>query len=130
MIVLDTHAWLWWVSDPSRLGPLVRGEIDRDAEIGVATISAWEVAMLAEQGRIVLDRPIERWVLQALGNPRVVALNLTAVIAVRAGLLERDQFPGDPADRIIYASARSWSARLATKDAALRAFDPRLTVWD
>jgi len=76
------------------------------------------------------DRPLERWVAQALGNPRVAALNLTVNVAVRAGLLDNDGFPGDYSDRFIYASARAWDARLATKDPALRAFDPLLSVWD
>ncbi|MGH2866588.1 MAG: hypothetical protein ACRDNK_03335 [Solirubrobacteraceae bacterium] len=43
--------------------------------MGVTTISVWEVTMLVAQGRIALDRPLERWVVQALANPRVVALN-------------------------------------------------------
>ncbi len=130
MIVLDTHVWLWWASEPSKLGARAREEIDRADRVGVATISAWEVAMLVHKGKIALDRPVERWVPHALASPRVLALNLTASTAVGAGLLDRERFPGDPADRIIYASARAWDARLATRDAALRAFDPRGTVWD
>lgn len=130
MIVLDTHAWLWWMSEPSRLGVAAREEIDRADEIGVATISAWEVAMLEQRGRISLDRPIERWVRQALANPRVSPLHLTPQTAMRAGMLDRECFPGDPADRIIYETARGRGTRLATRDAALQSFDPRLTVWD
>jgi len=57
-------------------------------------------------------------VAQALGNPRVAALNLTVNVAVRAGLLDNDGFQGDYSDRFIYASARAWDARLATKDPA------------
>lgn len=128
--MLDTHAWLWWVSDPDRLGASARQQIDREDEIGVATISAWEVAMLVQRGRIALDRPLEQWIAHAIANPRVVTLNLTVSTAMRAGLLHREEFHGDPADRIIYESARAWNARLATKDRALRAFDPRITVWD
>lgn len=130
MIVLDTHAWLWWISEPQRLGSAAREEIDRSEQVGVATISVWEVTMLVAKGRVSLDRPLERWLAQALANPRVIALNLTVNIAVRAGLLDGDGFPGDPADRFIYASARAWDARLATQDRALRAFDPLLSVWD
>lgn len=128
--MLDTHAWLWWSSEPAKLGVSAREEIDRADRIGIATISMWEIAMLLERGRISLDRPVERWVAHALGHPRVVALDLTPSIALRAGLLDRERFPGDPADRVIYASARAWGARLATKDGAIRAFDPRLTAWE
>lgn len=86
--------------------------------------------MLVQKGRITLDRPLEPWINQALSNPRVVALALSASTAVRAGLLDRERFPGDPADRIVYSTARAWDAHLATRDEALRSFDPRGTVWD
>jgi len=130
LIVLDTHAWLWWVSAPAKLGQSAREEIDSAERVGIATISAWEIAMLVQKGRITLDRPVEPWINHALANPRVVALALSASIAMRAGLLDRQRFPGDPADRIVYASARAWDARLATRDQALRTFDSRGTVWD
>jgi PIN domain nuclease of toxin-antitoxin system len=130
VIVLDTHAWLWWMSEPAKLGARAREEVDRTDQVGIATISAWEVATLVLRDRIELDRPLERWIAHAMSNPRAVALNLTLNVALQAGLLEQARFPGDPADRIVYASARSWSARLATRDERMRAFDPHGTIWD
>lgn len=50
-------------------------------------------------------------------------------IAVDAALLDARAFPADPADRMIYATARSIGATLITKDRRLRAFDPRGTLW-
>jgi PIN domain nuclease of toxin-antitoxin system len=47
---------------------------------------------------------------------------------VRAGSLD-EAFPGDPADRVIYASAVELGARLLTADRAIRGFDPARTVW-
>jgi PIN domain nuclease of toxin-antitoxin system len=130
VIVLDTHAWLWWVASPDRLSTVARDAIDRADEIGIASISAWEVAMLAERGRITLDRPPARWVRAALdADPRTVELPLTAAIAVRAAQLGTDGMHGDPADRFIYATARSLEASLVTRDTALRAHDPAHTVW-
>jgi PIN domain nuclease of toxin-antitoxin system len=129
LIVLDTHAWIWWVSEPDRLSAAARDAIDSIDAIGVATISSWEVAMLAEAGRIKLDRDVERWVSQALSDPRVQPLPLTSAVAVRAALLGRTGFHGDPADRIIYCTARAAGVELVTRDQALRAFDPRGTIW-
>lgn len=129
MIILDTHAWLWWVSLPKKLGPKARDVVDRADRIGVCTISCWEVAMLSERGRIALDRQIEPWIEQALAHPRVEPVPLTSDVAVRAALLERKDFDGDPADRIIYASARLVGAPLVTRDRRIRAFDPRTAVW-
>lgn len=85
--------------------------------------------MLVLRGRIALDRDVSIWVLQALAHERVDSLALTASIAVRAGLLEREQFQGDPADRMIYATARETHSLLATKDATIRSFDPQGTIW-
>lgn len=129
MIVLDTHVWLWWVAAPDRLSKRARAAIEDATEIGVSAISAWEVAMLERRGRIALDRPASRWVRAALTDPRVVELPLDARVAVEAASLAGDDLPGDPADRFIYATARSRGARLVTRDAALRAHDQQQTVW-
>lgn len=129
MVVLDTHAWLWWLSQPGKLSPAARRAIDEAESVGVCAVSAWEVAMLVGRGRISLDRDVATWVRQALAHPRVTAAPLTAEVAVAAGLLDAERFPGDPADRFIYATARAHRAPLVTRDERLRAYDPRGTVW-
>ena len=129
MIVLDTHVWLWWASVPSRLSRRVRQAIEDADSLGICTISCWEVAMLVARGRISLDRDVETWVRQALAVEKVEPLTLTADIAVKAGLLDADRFPGDPVDRIVYATASLHAARLATKDRELRSYAPRHTLW-
>ena len=85
--------------------------------------------MLVARGRISLDRDVDAWVRQALAQPRVEALAPSAEIAVAAGLLDSREFPGDPIDRLIYATARAANGTLITRDEAIRAFDPRLTLW-
>lgn len=130
MIVLDTHAWLWWVAAPERLSATARAAIDDADEIGISAISAWEVAMLTRRGRISLDRPVERWVRAAFdADPRSIELPLSGRIAARAALLEGDALPSDPADRFIYATARDLDAKLITRDTQLRAFDGKRTLW-
>jgi PIN domain nuclease of toxin-antitoxin system len=129
VIVLDTHAWLWWVAQPGRLSRAAARAIDSAEEIGICTLSAWEVAMLVGKRRISLDRELGTWVRQALALDRVVALAPSADIAVAAALLDAEDFPGDPADRMIYATARSSGARLVTRDQALHRFDARTAVW-
>lgn len=129
MILLDTHAWLWWLTDPDRLSEPARAAIDGAPRVGVSTLSAWEITMLVVRGRISLDRDIEAWVPQAFAQDRVEALAPSAEIAVAAGLLDSREFPGDPIDRLIYATARAANATLITRDEAIRAFDPRLTLW-
>jgi PIN domain nuclease of toxin-antitoxin system len=129
VIVLDTHAWLWWVAEPARLSRPARRAIDEAETIGVSTLSAWELTMLVLRRRISLDRDVGAWVRQALAPARVTALAPTPDVAVAAGLLDGRGFPGDPADRLIYATAQASRARLVTRDEAIRRFDARDTVW-
>jgi PIN domain nuclease of toxin-antitoxin system len=128
MIVLDTHAWLWWVSDPARLSPRARAAIDTADAIGVSAASCWEVATLERLGRIALDRDVREWVGAALAMKQVQPLPVTAEDAVAAGRLA-STFGGDPADRMIYATAQRRSAKLITRDDGLRQFDPGGTIW-
>jgi PIN domain nuclease of toxin-antitoxin system len=129
LIVLDTHAWLWWLSEPNRLSRSARAAIDEAGVIGICTLSAWEITMLCARKRIELDREVGIWVRQALAVSRVQALAPTAEISVAAGLLDSQSFPGDPIDRLIYSTAHSHSAALVTRDTGIRAFDPRRTIW-
>ena len=85
--------------------------------------------MLAERGRVAFDRPVARWVQLALARKRVEPLDLSAEAALEAALLARGRFPGDPADRFIYATARFAGAQLVTRDERLRSYDPVLTIW-
>jgi PIN domain nuclease of toxin-antitoxin system len=129
VILLDTHAWLWWLSAPERLSETAAGSIQRASSMGVSTMSAWEVTTLVTRGRITLDREIDVWVKQGLADERIEALPPSSEVAVAAGLLDAKNFPGDPVDRIIYATARSVGATLITRDRAIRAFDPAGTLW-
>ena len=128
MIVLDTHAWIWWVSEPSRLGRSARGHIERAKTIGVPAICCLEVAVLAARRRISLDRPTLDWLRDALDQPLVELLPVTAAVAVKAADLPA-MLPGDPADRLIVATAVLESATLVTKDERLRGFAGVRTVW-
>jgi PIN domain nuclease of toxin-antitoxin system len=129
VIVLDTHAWLWWLTAPEHLSDAAQEAIDQARSIGVSTLSAWEISMLASRGRISLDREVGLWVRQALADARIESLAPNSVVAVAAGLLDAKSFPGDPADRLIYATARSAEATLITRDRAIRTFDPETTLW-
>jgi PIN domain nuclease of toxin-antitoxin system len=129
LIVLDTHVWFWWAGLPKKLSAAARAAIEAASSIGVSAVSCSELAMLALRARVELDVEIDVWIREALAADRVVALPLTDDIAIRAALLERAGFHGDPADRMIYATARAHDARLVTRDEAIREFDPAGTIW-
>ena len=126
MIVLDTHAWLWWTAEPGKLSRAAAQAIARADEIGVCTVSVLELAQRVEEGHLKLKAPVRTWVHQALAQERVRALPLTSDVALDAAQL---RFEGDPADRIIYATARAERAQLVTRDERLREFDHALTLW-
>jgi PIN domain nuclease of toxin-antitoxin system len=126
VIVLDTHAWVWWMSDPKRLSRRAAQAIERADTIGVCTMSVFELVGRVEQGRIQLTQPARGWVHQALAHDRVTSLPLSVEVALDAAQLH---FEGDPADRLIYATAMAEDAQLVTRDERLRAFDRERTVW-
>ncbi len=128
MIILDTHAWIWWVSEPGRLGKKAARAVRSARSLGVAAISCWEVAALHEKGRIRLDRSPLDWIEESLALPGVELLPLTPAVAVRAAQLG-PAFPGDPADRLIAATALVQSASLVTKDERLQAVAFLPTIW-
>jgi PIN domain nuclease of toxin-antitoxin system len=128
LIVLDTHAWVWWVGETGDLSDAAAEAISEADRIGVCTISCWEVAMLVARGRLALSSEVETWVAAALAMPRVLEVQLDARTATRAGSLER-AFPGDPADRIIYATALERGTRLVSRDTEITEFDPARALW-
>jgi PIN domain nuclease of toxin-antitoxin system len=128
MTVLDTHAWIWWVSEPARLGKRARRILDGKTRVGVPAICCLEVATLAARGRITLDRPPLEWIHDALAQPQVELLALTPAVAVKAAALP-SSFPGDPADRLIVATTLIESANLVTKDDRIRRSGLVETIW-
>jgi PIN domain nuclease of toxin-antitoxin system len=83
--------------------------------VGVSVISVWEVAMLEAKGRIRLSKDCLSWVNEALRAPGLGLIPLTPEIAVDSSRLP-GVFHGDPADRILVATARRQGAILLTRD--------------
>lgn len=133
MILLDTHAWVWWVSDAERLPraatDAIAASLATDDPLGVSAISAWEVAMLVDRGRLELTLAVEEWIGRSHAAPELVFLPVDPWIAVRSVQLEG--FPhADPADRIIVATALTLGATVVTADARIRGHGGVATVWD
>lgn len=127
MIVLDTHAWIWWANGDGQLSKRARREIDAADARGVSAVSCYEVARLAVRGRVQFDRDVATWIQQALAQPRVVALDVTPEICTAAALLT--DFHGDPIDRLLVATATTHDARLVTKDRRIRASTAVRSIW-
>jgi PIN domain nuclease of toxin-antitoxin system len=129
LIVLDTHAWVWWHSRPDRIGKKAARAIARAPRIGIAAISIWEIAMKVTAGNLRFDRPCGAWIDESLAcDPRVEVLHLLPRISGMAAELAWNH--ADPADRMIVATAQAHDAPLATADE--RILDSGLVrcVWD
>lgn len=122
-LLLDTHYWIWLQEGKAdQISPSLRNSIDHAAGAGsllLSIISVWEVALLESRGRIGLSAPCEEWVEQALATPGLSLAPLTPEIAIESTRLP-EAFHGDPADRIIFATARKMGARLMTRDEQMR----------
>lgn len=121
VILLDTHAWLWWLTpEAGELAENVRERFATTDRLAVAAISCWEVALKARRGLIHLHLPLDRWLGHALQGAQIDCLPLTAEIAARAAALPEHH--RDPADRFIIATALFHSAELATRDQLIRTY--------
>jgi PIN domain nuclease of toxin-antitoxin system len=129
LIVLDTHVFVWLSASPERLSPRARKAIATEPGLAISMASIQEIAYLAVRGRLAMDRPVGAWIGDSLSVHEVRALPTTVATALRAGSLSPEEFHGDPADRLIYATAVEHDARLVTADKRLREADRARTVW-
>jgi PIN domain nuclease of toxin-antitoxin system len=127
-VLLDTHVVHWWSAEPKRVSAPARKTLENADELVVAAISWYELAWLAKHERIVVNIPIRSW-LQGLAA-QLRTIGVTPAVADTAVALP-SSFPGDPSDRLIYATAIEHGLGLVTKDRAIRDHDrPRsLTIW-
>jgi PIN domain nuclease of toxin-antitoxin system len=127
-ILLDSHVVHWWSAEPERISPTAAAAIATADELAVSDISWFELAWLARNDRIVLSIPLANWLRQIAGLVRTVPI--TPEIASAAVSLPAS-FPGDPADRLIYATAADRGWLLVTKDNRLRRHrhPQRIAVW-
>lgn len=127
-VLLDSHVVHWWSAKPQRMSRAASRAVEQADELAVAAITWFELAWLAEHERIHLTIPVRSWLQQLAGHVRTVGI--TPSLAATAVSLP-SSFPGDPADRLIYATAFEHGWRLVTKDRRLRSHrHPRpVIIW-
>ena len=129
MILLDTHVLLWMASDPKRLSSKARKAIRnarQNTGVAVATITLWELAWLAQNGRIQILSSVESFVRETVA--RVILRPMTPEIAAVAVRLPAG-YPKDPADRLIGSTAIVEGMPLVTADQQIRRAKAVDTIW-
>ena len=134
-LLLDTHVWVPLALDAKKFDSKAKRRLERAADEGsllLSTISIWEVAMLSDAGRLRLPPTAAEWARSAIQAARVTLVPVDFDIALDAG--RQSATHGDPADRIIFATAAVRGATLVTADQKLLAHAkkaklPALVPW-
>lgn len=117
-LLLDTHIWLWGLLEPHRLTEQVRQALAEEATAPrLSPVSLWETLMLAERGRITLDRDPSGWLDKAMKATPVLEAPITFDVAAASRKIALDH--QDPVDRFIAATAQVFDLRLVTADLRL-----------
>jgi PIN domain nuclease of toxin-antitoxin system len=129
LILLDTHAWVWWIGGSRELSRRARETIEAattDGSVAVSAISCWEIGTLVRKGRLELTSSAADWIARCEALPFFSVVPVDSRIATRASEFAQDHH--DPADRIIAATGMTLGVQLVTKDRRLAAFGVS-TLW-
>lgn len=131
MILLDTHVLVWATIEPRRLSRAAVSALRRARAgdgLAVASITLWEIAALFARGRIRSYGTVDASVRQVLETIGAIVKPLTIEIAVLATQFP-ENYPLDPADRIVGATARAEGIALVTQDEGIRSSPLLRTIW-
>jgi len=132
MVVLDTHVLVWWVNGSGSLSVTAENVIKRTlaqgSEVLVSAISAWEVSMLINKGRLVLSMDVESWFDEVSQIDGMRFIPVDNEISIKSTVLPGN-FHKDPADRMIIATARKLAIPLVTADEKIRSYEHVKTIW-
>jgi PIN domain nuclease of toxin-antitoxin system len=123
-VLLDTHVLVWLVEGLPELKPSARRAIEASARtdgVVISAISFWEIAMLAQRGRLSVSGPVTEWRQAILARPGIHEMPVDGAVGIEATQLPGSLHP-DPADRLLVATARIHQLALATHDVRLRAY--------
>ncbi|MBK7953567.1 MAG: type II toxin-antitoxin system VapC family toxin [Candidatus Accumulibacter sp.] len=131
LIVLDTHALIWWLTGAPNLSLVARQTIAKAVaarQVVVSAISVLEIVTAVRRGRLQFTHPVEQWLADACQFPELRFEPVSAAMAQLAGSFG-EEMHGDPADRIIAATAIHYDCGLVTADGKLHAVRALKTVW-
>jgi PIN domain nuclease of toxin-antitoxin system len=131
LIVLDTHVLVWLVTQPERLSRPAASAIRRARAtdgLSIADVTVWELASLFARGTLQSHGTVENTVQNLLTRSAVQVKPITPEIAALATQFPND-YPKDPVDRLIGATARAEGLALITRDESIRKCPLLKTIW-
>ena len=128
MIMLDTHVWVYLISEEkSQLSPRAKKAIEDANSLLISAITCWEVALLIKKGRLKITMDTKRWINNGLKYPKLKVIDINSQILIQSVMLEGVH--PDPADRIILATCLLNNLPLVTKDKKLLDWEGVETIW-
>lgn len=132
MILLDTHALIWWISDidkiPAKARQAIQNEVKK-GQLGISSISLWEICMLVKKGRLKLSMNLDSWLQKVESLPILTFIPVDNYIAKTSVSIDSDALK-DPADRIIVATALQSGLTLITGDQKIRKCGLVKIIWN
>jgi PIN domain nuclease of toxin-antitoxin system len=120
-LLLDTHVWLWWNTEPEQLSATARRQIgDSTNDVFLSAASVWEMAIKRRLGKLALPEPVATYVTRRLTNDNIRALPVSIDHAAAVETLEL--IHRDPFDRLLIVQARHEGLRLLTSDDKVLAY--------
>ena len=132
MLIIDTHILVWWVSGDKSLSPTaakaINQTLDSGSEVIISSISAWEISMLIEKGRLILSMDVDSWIDEVSQVDGVRFISVDNEIGIKSTQLPGD-FHKDRADRMIVATARKLAIPLVTADEKIINYQHVKTIY-
>jgi PIN domain nuclease of toxin-antitoxin system len=126
MILIDTHAFLWWGGARRLLSRPALDALGSANRIVISVVTGWELGMLVAKGRLTLATDPLTWIFDTLARTGIEVVPLPLEAAVRAAELQQLR---DPSDQQIVATALYLGAPLVTKDRRIRDANVVQTIW-
>jgi PIN domain nuclease of toxin-antitoxin system len=131
VILLDTHVLVWLMGEPEKLSKSAASAIRRARNsdgLSIADVTIWELALLLSRGVLQSGGTVENTVRNLVGRSGVSIKPITPEIAALATQFPND-YPRDPIDRLIGATARAEGLALVTRDEGIRKSPLLKTIW-
>ena len=124
MLLLDTHAFLWFEGNDPKLPQNVMEELQTNDHVYISIATFWEIAIKNSMGKLELRLPIDE----------MMEKSGFSILPIKAShlkkLMELPWIHRDPFDRLLISQAQAEGLTLITKDENIRKYGDVETIWN